>query len=94
MTEASTTPDASATRADKLHAIAALFGEATAQRLGADHSLAGPSAPDADRLAWQTNRLIRHLRDRKGVDDTSAPRRNHRRGRRHRPAPRERACRY
>ncbi|PWK59817.1 hypothetical protein [Roseicyclus mahoneyensis] len=70
MTEASTTPDASATREDKLRAIAALFGEATAQRLGADRTLAAPGAPDADRLAWQTNRLIRHLRDRTGIADT------------------------
>lgn len=66
MTDASTNPDASATREDKLRAIAAVFGEATAQRLGADRSLAAPGTPDADRLAWQTNRLIRHLRDRTG----------------------------
>jgi hypothetical protein len=67
MSERSHTPDPAATpRQEKLQAIAAVFGEAVAARLAGprpDAPLA-PQATDPDRLAWQTNRLIRHLRDR------------------------------
>lgn len=57
-------PTAATTRAEKLRAIAAVFGESMAARLdpGRVPPPAGP--PDPARLAWQTNRLIRHLRDR------------------------------
>ena len=54
-------------KAEKLRAIAAVFGEAVAARLGPVSDLASVTraeADDPDRLSWQTNRLIRHLRDR------------------------------
>jgi hypothetical protein len=58
-----------AARQDKLAAIAALFGEAVATRLAAETGQGAaaaerPGAGQDDRLAWQTNRLIRHLRER------------------------------
>jgi hypothetical protein len=57
-------PPHGTTRAEKLQAIAAVFGEEVAARLGPRPAPAtDPGADDADRLAWQTNRLIRHLRD-------------------------------
>jgi hypothetical protein len=64
MTNLPQTPPSSPSRAEKLSAIAAVFGEATAARIGAGALPDGAKAADADRLAWQTNRLIQHLRDR------------------------------
>jgi hypothetical protein len=66
----------SSSRDDKLRAIAAVFGEEVAARLGplpAPRAGDGPApdpAAEQDRLAWQTNRLIRHLRHKV---DTAAP---------------------
>lgn len=62
-------PPNHAKRAEKLQAIAAVFGESVAARLaGLDAAAAQQrvaSKPvDADRVAWQTNRLIHHLRQR------------------------------
>ena len=56
-------------RAEKLRAVAAVFGEAMAARLeggsgGGPETARTAVPPDPQRLAWQTNRLIRHLRDR------------------------------
>lgn len=64
MTNLPQTPPSTASRAEKLSAIAAVFGEATAARIGAGALPNGANPADADRLAWQTNRLIQHLRDR------------------------------
>ena len=62
----------------KLKAIAAVFGDAVAARLA--HAPAPPiprqkDGPDteADRIAWQTNRLIQHLRTQVGVGDPARP---------------------
>ena len=70
MTELTQTPAPASARAEKLRAIAAVFGDAMAARIGAGTLPGGPVADDPDRLAWQTNRLIRHLRDRV---ETGAP---------------------
>lgn len=65
MTEVPTPADpASDHRAEKLHAIAAIFGEAMAARIAAGSGIGKGRPADPDRLAWQTNRLIRHVRDR------------------------------
>ena len=77
MTEQSQSPSHRATpQEEKLHAIAAVFGDAVAARIGKSQTRdAGqrstPSAPDADRVAWQTNRLIHLLRERSAAQ-TSA----------------------
>lgn len=75
-------PDPAQRRSEKLRAIAAVFGSDVAARIGGGGAAHGaalaadrpdPDRPDPDRLAWQTNRLIRHLRDRVGeVDPTGA----------------------
>jgi hypothetical protein len=55
-------------RDEKLRAIAAIFGDAVAARLatgqpGEASRRQDPACEaDADRVAWQTNRLIQHLR--------------------------------
>lgn len=69
-------PDPAQRRSEKLEAIAAVFGTDVAARIGGGGGAArgaalptdrpDPARPDPDRLAWQTNRLIRHLRDRVG----------------------------
>lgn len=66
MTDQSRTPaPADTIKSEKLRAIAAVFGEAVAARLGHAGEAPAPARPVAeDRLAWQTNRLIRHLRTR------------------------------
>jgi len=69
MTEVTQTSTSRTTRAEKLRAIAAVFGEATAARLGAGSGPMQDETPDDDRLAWQKNRLIRHLRDRIDAGD-------------------------
>lgn len=61
-------------RADKLRAIAAVFGDAVAARIGATVAPDPAETVDPDRLAWQTNRLIRHLRGRIEGPDTQPPR--------------------
>ncbi|WP_439140587.1 hypothetical protein [Roseicyclus sp.] len=85
MTENPLSPNHVATpREEKLKAIAAIFGDAVAARLGSSH--AGDTTPrnatgavDADRVAWQTNRLIQHLRQRtatpSGAPSNAAPKR-------------------
>lgn len=65
-------------REEKLQAIAAVFGEAVAARLAmprAAEALRRPVSPpaDADRVAWQTNRLIQHLRARVVTDEAPQP---------------------
>lgn len=73
MTELSDPSHPEPSRDDKLRAIAAVFGEAMAARIGASVTPGAVDAADADRLAWQTNRLIRHLRDRvDGPADSAA----------------------
>lgn len=64
MTELTQSPQTATGREDKLRAIAAVFGDAMAARLGAGNLPMPEDTPGSDRLAWQTNRLIRHLRDR------------------------------
>lgn len=70
MTEQPISPQGPASpREEKLKAIAAVFGEAVAHRLATSAPQtaprrAGDAAIDADRVAWQTNRLIQHLRSR------------------------------
>lgn len=70
MTENPLSPHPGATpREEKLQAIAAVFGDAVAARLGSSHASEAThrnttGTVDADRLAWQTNRLIQHLRQR------------------------------
>ena len=67
-------PPQGTTRAEKLQAIAAVFGEEVAARLGqVPDPAARPGADDPDRLAWQTNRLIRHLRDRVAMPGAAPP---------------------
>jgi hypothetical protein len=70
MTEQTRTLPTHAARDDKLRAIAQVFGDAVAARIGKvkPADLAGKA--DTNQLAWQTNRLIRHLRDR--VNDEGA----------------------
>jgi len=72
MTELTQTPPPADTRDEKLRAIAAVFGEAVAARIGAGGTRAPVAPADPDRLAWQTNRLIRHLRERE-VAGAAAP---------------------
>jgi hypothetical protein len=64
VTELPELADRSAARAEKLRAIAAVFGDAMAARIGAGAAPGPAEAADPARLAWQTNRLIQHLRDR------------------------------
>lgn len=70
MTENPLRPLTGATpREEKLQAIAAIFGEAVAARLGhAPEPITNGRKPAAhiaaDRIAWQTNRLIQLLRER------------------------------
>lgn len=64
VTELPEPADRSTARAEKLRAIAAVFGDAMATRIGAGAAPGPAEAGDPERLAWQTNRLIRHLRDR------------------------------
>ena len=64
VTELPEPADHSTARAEKLRAIAAVFGDAMAARIGAGAAPGPAEAADPERLAWQTNRLIRHLRDR------------------------------
>jgi hypothetical protein len=77
MTEHTLSPQPGATpREEKLQAIAAVFGDAVAARLGHAQARDGgqtrplPGAPDPDRVAWQTNRLIQHLRHRSAAAQT------------------------
>jgi hypothetical protein len=76
MSEHPISPRAPATpREEKLQAIAAVFGDAVAARLASMPSAQNPRrhdtpAADADRVAWQTNRLIQHLRARVAPDRT------------------------
>ncbi|MEM7722766.1 MAG: hypothetical protein AAF376_10355 [Pseudomonadota bacterium] len=54
-----------ATRQEKLQTIAALFGSSVADQLSGGPGPDGPQGPvevDPDRLAWQRNRLIQHVR--------------------------------
>src|SRR6056297_907021 len=57
-----------ASRQAKLDAIASIFGEAMASRLAGTNGAVAPrgtsKADDDDRLSWQKNRLIQHLRHR------------------------------
>jgi len=69
MTELRQVPPSVSARDEKLRAIATVFGEAVANRISPAAAAHTPG-PDADRLAWQTNRLIRHLRDRTELDPT------------------------
>jgi hypothetical protein len=71
MTHLTQTPPSTTTRDEKLNAIAAVFGEAMAARIGTGAPPTGAKPADADRLAWQTNRLIQHLRDRVETGDPS-----------------------
>lgn len=71
MTKLPEARDISTARAEKLRAIAALFGEGMAARIGAGAPTGPLGTADPERLAWQTNRLIRHLRDR--VEDGPTP---------------------
>jgi len=79
MTEHPISPRPAATsREEKLQAIAAVFGDAVAARLAmprAAEPLRRPETPpaDADRVAWQTNRLIQHLRARVTGDEAPPP---------------------
>jgi hypothetical protein len=68
-------PAPTPTRSEKLQAIAAVFGTDMAARLGAapDDVSRSTGSADPDRLAWQTNRLIRHLRDRVGGTASAPP---------------------
>lgn len=83
MTEQPISPQGPASpREEKLKAIAAVFGEAVALRLAASPAQAAPrrspdATIDADRIAWQTNRLIQHLRSRTAPASAKA----------HRPSP-------
>lgn len=70
MTEQPNSPRLSASpRDEKLQAIAAVFGDAVAARLASPHSAelgrkTEATPTDAGRVAWQTNRLIQHMRTR------------------------------
>lgn len=68
MTETRQSPPAITARDEKLRAIATVFGEAVANRISPGAGTSQAPGPDTDRLAWQTNRLIRHLRDRTDLD--------------------------
>jgi hypothetical protein len=78
MTDQPISPRSSANpRDEKLRAIAAIFGDAVAARLatgqpGEASRRHDPACDaDADRVAWQTNRLIQHLR--RSVPGEAAP---------------------
>lgn len=65
-------------RDEKLQAIAAVFGDALAARLANAPQLSptrrtDSPAADADRVAWQTNRLIQHLRAQVGPTKRPLP---------------------
>ena len=65
-------------RDEKLLAIASVFGDAVAARLAKAPPAQPQRRPDgpattADRVAWQTNRLIAHLRARVGPDEGRTP---------------------
>ncbi len=73
MPETTQTPQPADARDEKLRAIAEVFGEAVAARIGAGDFRGSAAPADPDRLAWQTNRLIRHLRDRGDRGDNILP---------------------
>lgn len=67
-------------REEKLQAIAAVFGDAVAARLAkspapgpTQHGASPTLHTDADRIAWQKNRLIQHLRTRVSGDIAPPP---------------------
>lgn len=64
MTERNRSVPPDVARDEKLRVIAHVFGDAVAARLRSATPAAVPASKDASQLAWQTNRLIRHLRDR------------------------------
>lgn len=72
MTDPLPSPIEARTRDDKLRAIAHVFGDAVANRIGPTAARPSAEPPDRDRLAWQTNRLIAHLRDKVDADAKAA----------------------